>query len=87
MSLQVLGELLSLFLGVLLGATWTDQIMHAKHRRQAEERRQLTEERLRLDEEWAEVRRVRWWRGQCSRCRAARSDRSWYFAEDPAEDD
>ncbi|MGB6161964.1 MAG: hypothetical protein WCF33_22345 [Pseudonocardiaceae bacterium] len=59
MSLQVLGELLMLFLGVPLGATWTDLILHAKHRRQAEERRQLTEERLRLDEEWAAVRTAR----------------------------
>jgi cell division protein FtsL len=67
-TLQMLVGVVLLCLGVLLGSTWTEMILHAKHRRQAEERRQLTEE-------WAAVRATRrQWR-HCSRCRAALSER------------
>jgi hypothetical protein len=85
-TLQMLVGVVLVCLGVLLGSTWTALAFQSKHRRQIEERRQLNEERRRLDEKWAEVRRVRWWRGLCPRCRAVRSDRSWYFAQAPVQD-
>lgn len=59
----MLSELLLICLGVLLGATWTDQILQARYRQQAQERRRLNEERAVLD-----AARRQW--GRCPRCGA-----------------
>lgn len=42
--------LLSLFLGILLGSTWTIQAVHQQHRRLAIQRRELNEWRLALQQ-------------------------------------
>lgn len=72
-SLQVLSGLLSLCLGLMLGATWTVQALQPKLRRQAEERR-------RLNEEWVAVRTARRQRGECPRCGSPLSEWDWYIA-------
>ncbi|HWR48410.1 MAG TPA: hypothetical protein VN327_12495 [Pseudonocardiaceae bacterium] len=46
----VLGGLLVLFLGVLVGTSWTDQALGHRYRRQAIERRELDEWRRTLQE-------------------------------------
>ncbi|MGH3899371.1 MAG: hypothetical protein ACRDTA_14245 [Pseudonocardiaceae bacterium] len=61
MTIQVLGALLLLCLGLLLGASWTIQAVQPKLRRQAVERR-------RLNEEWSAVRTARRQREKCPRC-------------------
>jgi hypothetical protein len=45
-----LGGLLVLFLGVLVGTSWTDQALDHRYRRQALERRELNEWRHALQE-------------------------------------
>lgn len=84
MTLQVLGALLLVCLGLLFGTTWTIQFQQPKLRRQAEERR-------RLNEEWVAVRAARRQRGRCPRCASPLSQQDWYIAptlvEDPPDDD
>jgi hypothetical protein len=85
MTIQVLGAVLLVCLGLLLGCSWTIQSVQPKLRRQAEERR-------RLNEEWSAVRTACQQRGQCPRCGSQLTERDWYFApmlveERPHDDD
>jgi hypothetical protein len=84
MALIALGAGLLVCIGLLLGTTWTFQILQHKLRRQAEERRKL-------NEEWLSVRTARQQRGKCPRCASPLSGRDWSVApmdvEDPPEDD
>ncbi|MDQ4020663.1 MAG: hypothetical protein M3257_03315 [Actinomycetota bacterium] len=84
MTIEVLGAILLICLGMLLGTTWTTQALQPKLRRQAEERRQL-------NEEWSAVRTARQQRGTCPRCASVLTDRDWYIAptivDDPSDDD
>ncbi|MGH3881989.1 MAG: hypothetical protein ACRDRY_16830 [Pseudonocardiaceae bacterium] len=84
MTLQVLGAVVLVCLGLLLGVSWTTQLLEPKLRRQAEERR-------RLNEEWSAVRTARRQRGKCPCCACLLTERDWYFAptivEDPPDDD
>lgn len=61
MSLPVLIWALSVCLGLLLGSTWTIQILQSKLQRQAEERRKL-------NEEWVALRAARQRRSECPFC-------------------
>ncbi len=61
MTLQVAGGVLLVCLGLLLGTTWTVQVLQPTLRRQAEERR-------RLNEGWAAVRAAHHQRRRCRRC-------------------
>lgn len=79
MTLQVLGSVLLVCLGLLLGATWTTQAFQPKLRRQAEERR-------RLNDEWLAVRTARRQRGTCPRCGNPLSEQNWYFAPTLVDD-
>lgn len=83
-TLQVLGGLLLVCLGLLLGATWTTQALQPQLHRQAEERR-------RLNEEWLAVRTASRQRCRCPRCACPLSQQDWYIAptlaEDPSDDD
>jgi uncharacterized paraquat-inducible protein A len=84
-TIQVLGAVLLVCLGLLLGSSWTIQAVQPKLRRQAEERR-------RLNEEWLAVRTARQQRGKCPRCASPLSEQDWYFTptlaeEDPSDDD
>jgi hypothetical protein len=72
MTIQVLGAVLLVCLGLLLGSSWTIQAVQLKLRQQAEERR-------RLNEEWAAVRTARRQRGKCPRCGSPLSEQDWYF--------
>ncbi|HKR51321.1 MAG TPA: hypothetical protein VJT72_17415 [Pseudonocardiaceae bacterium] len=72
-TLQVLGAVLLVCVGLLLGASWTIQAIEPKLRRQAEERR-------RLNEEWSAIRIARRQRSQCPRCGSPLSERDWYYA-------
>jgi cell division protein FtsL len=72
-TIQVLGAVLLVCLGLLLGATWTTQALQSNLRQQAEERR-------RLNAEWSAVRTARRQRGECPRCASPLSERHWYFA-------
>ena len=58
-------------LGLLLGASWTGQLLQSEFRRRAEERRKL-------NEEWQEVRTARQ-RSQCPRCRTPLSEQDFYL--------
>jgi hypothetical protein len=78
-TLMVLGAVLLVCLGLLLGSTWTVQVLQHKLRRQAEERRKL-------NEEWSVVRTARQQRGKCPRCARPLSDRDWSVAPRPVED-
>lgn len=75
---------LLVFLGMLLGTTWTTQATRARTRRQAQERR-------RLNEEWAAIRTVRRQQTECMRCASPLYERNWYFGstdvEERADDD
>ena len=84
-TLQVLGAVLLVCLGLLLGSSWTIQAVQPKLRRQAEERR-------RLNEEWSAVRTALRQRGGCPRCASQLSEQDWYYAptlveERPDDDD
>jgi hypothetical protein len=83
-TVQVLSGILLVCLGLLLGSTWTIQALHARLRRQAEERR-------RLNEEWAALRAAHEQRHRCPRCGIPLVERSWYIApaimNDPPDDD
>ena len=82
-TIEVLGAILLICLGMLLGTTWTTQALQPQLRRQAEERRQL-------NEEWSAVRTARQQRGTCPRCASVLTDRDWYIApmivDDPSDD-
>jgi uncharacterized paraquat-inducible protein A len=67
-TIQVLGAVLLVCLGLLLGSSWTIQAVQPKLRQQAEERR-------RLNEEWSAVRTARRQRGECPRCGSPLSER------------
>ncbi|MGH3811223.1 MAG: hypothetical protein ACRDUV_02050 [Pseudonocardiaceae bacterium] len=71
MTIQVLGGILLVCLGLLLGASWTVQALQPKLRRHAEERR-------RLNEEWSAVRAARRQRSECPRCASPLSEQDWY---------
>ncbi|MBV8540355.1 MAG: hypothetical protein JO063_02605 [Pseudonocardiales bacterium] len=75
----LLGSALLVCLGLLLGATWTTQLLQARLRRQAEERR-------RLNAEWLAVRAARRQGGRCPRCASPLPEQDWYSASDPAQD-
>jgi hypothetical protein len=83
-TLQVLGAVLLVCLGLLLGATWTNQAFQHKYR-------QLADERRRLNEQWLAVRAARRQRAECVRCLGPLTDRGWYFeqtlVENPPDDD
>ncbi|MGH3857435.1 MAG: hypothetical protein ACRDR6_28910 [Pseudonocardiaceae bacterium] len=79
LSWALLGSALLVCLGLLLGATWTTQILQSRLCRQAEERR-------RLNAEWLEVRTARRQRSQCPRCGSLLSEQHWYFASAPVEE-
>jgi uncharacterized protein YneF (UPF0154 family) len=84
-TLQVLGAVLLICLGLLLGTTWTIQVFQSKLQRQAEERR-------RLNEEWLALRTTYLQRGRCPRCGTPLAEQGWWFApttvkERPDEDD
>jgi uncharacterized paraquat-inducible protein A len=68
-TLQVLSGLLLVFLGLLLGSSWTIQASQPKLRQQAEERRKL-------NEEWSAVRIARRQRGECPQCGSPLSERT-----------
>lgn len=78
-TVQVLSAILLVCLGVLLGATWTIQVLQPKLRRQAERRR-------RLNEEWSAVRAARRQRRGCPRCGVLLTERDWYLAPALVED-
>ncbi|HWR48232.1 MAG TPA: hypothetical protein VN327_11570 [Pseudonocardiaceae bacterium] len=84
LSWALLGSPLLVCLGLLLGTTWTTQILQSRLHHQAEERRKL-------NAEWLVVRAVRRQRGQCPRCASPLPEQDWYFAstrvEDPPDDD
>lgn len=84
MTIEVLGAILLVCLGILLGTTWTTEALQPKLRRQAEERRQL-------NEEWWAVRTARQQRGTCPRCASVLTERDWYLTprivDDPPDDD
>lgn len=73
-TVQVLGGVLLVCLGLLLGASWTIQAVQPKLRRQAEERRML-------NEEWSAVRTLRQ-RDECRRCATPLIEWDWYHADD-----
>jgi hypothetical protein len=79
----LVGSILLVCLGLLLGATWTTQILQPKLRHQAEERRKL-------NAEWLAVRTARQQRGECPRCASPLSEKDWYtptLVEDPPDED
>ncbi len=78
-TVQVLSAILLVCLGVLLGATWTIQVLQPRLRRQGEQRR-------RLNEEWSAVRAASRQRRECPRCGALLTQRDWYLAPTVVED-
>ncbi len=72
-TIQMLGAVLLVCLGLLLGSSWTVQALQPKLRRQAEERR-------RLNEEWSTIFAVRTQQDTCPRCGSPLSEESYYFA-------
>jgi hypothetical protein len=83
-TLQALGGILLVCVGLLLGSTWTMQALQPRIRRQAEERRSL-------NEEWAALQAAREQWYQCPRCGIPLDERYWYTAptivNDPSDDD
>jgi hypothetical protein len=78
-TIQALGAVLLVCLGLLLGATWTTQALQPSLRRRAEERH-------RLNEEWSAVRTAQRQRGKCPRCGSLLTERNWYIAPTVVED-
>ena len=78
-TLFLLSEMLLVFLGLLLGASWTTQATQHRLGRQAEERR-------RLNAEWSAIRTARRQRSTCPRCARSLSEQDWYYAP-PVVDD
>ena len=80
----LVGSVLLVCLGMLVGASWTSQVMQPKLRQQAEERRQI-------NEEWRALRAARAARESCPRCANPLPAQDWYpvstLVEDPPEDD
>jgi hypothetical protein len=72
-TLQMLGGVLLICLGLLLGVTWTIQALQPNLCRQAEERRRLTEE-------WSAVRTARRQQSECPRCGSPLFEARWYIA-------
>ena len=70
MTLLVLSGVLLVCLGLLLGTSWTTQVMQSELRRQAAERR-------RLNEEWAAVRAARQQWDECPHCGSLLFERDW----------
>lgn len=66
-TLQVLGSILSICLGILLGSTWTIQIVQVKLRKNASERRKLNQEWLAIREVQAAMHK-RYPRTNCAHC-------------------
>lgn len=77
-TIQVLGAVLLVCLGLLLGTAWTTQTLQPNLRQQ-------TKERCRLNEEWSAVHAARRQRGECPRCASRLSELNWYFVPNPAE--
>jgi len=80
MTIVLLGVLFAVGLGVLIGSTWTMQVLDGRFRRGAMERQ-------RLNNEWASLRTIREQYRHCPRCHeelAAPRQRSLVGA---AEDD
>ncbi|HVE96345.1 MAG TPA: hypothetical protein VNA67_05115 [Pseudonocardiaceae bacterium] len=75
MTIEILGAVILVCLGLLLGASWTIQAVQPKLRRQAEERR-------RLNEEWLAVRTARQQQDECPHCATSLIERDWYYADD-----
>ncbi len=73
-TIEILGAVILVCLGLLLGASWTIQAVQPKLRRQAEERR-------RLNEEWLAVRTARQRQSECPRCATSLIERDWYYAD------
>jgi uncharacterized paraquat-inducible protein A len=69
-TLQILGAVLLVFLGLLLGAAWTTQVLQPKLHLQAEERRKL-------NEEWEAIHATRRQRSRCPRCASPVTERDW----------
>lgn len=80
----LVGSVLLVCLGMLVGASWTSQVLQPKLHQQAEQRRQLNEEWRVLRAAWAA-------RESCPRCANPLPTREWYavstLVEDPPQDD
>ncbi|MGH3974646.1 MAG: hypothetical protein ACRDS9_15150 [Pseudonocardiaceae bacterium] len=74
-TIQVLGAVMLLCLGLLLGTSWTIQALQPKLRRQAEERR-------RLNEEWLAVREARRRQDKCPHCATSPLEPPWRYLDD-----
>lgn len=77
--IQVFGLFLLLCVGLLLGSTWTIQVVRPKLDRQAEERR-------RLNDEWAMIYSIRQQQARCKRCGSLQAEVGLYFEQAPIED-
>jgi len=75
----LLAALLLVWLGLLLGATWTTQALQARFRRQAEERR-------RLNAAWAAVHATAHHGEKCPHCGYPPTDQDWHAEPTPVED-
>ncbi len=71
MTVQVLSAALLVCLGVLLGTTWTTQLLQPRLGRQADDRR-------RLNQEWLAVRAARRQWAVCPRCGNLLTERDWW---------
>jgi hypothetical protein len=84
LSWVLLGAALLICLGMLLGATWTTQVLQVKFRQHAEERR-------RLNDEWLALHNARLQLRRCPHCAGPLSERDWYLAptviQQPLDDD
>jgi hypothetical protein len=79
MTIEVLVAVLLVCLGLLLGTSWTVQVLQPKLRRQAKERR-------RLNEEWSAVLTARRQWEKCPRCGSRLSDQDCRYASTIVED-
>ncbi|MGH3768850.1 MAG: hypothetical protein ACRDS0_08800 [Pseudonocardiaceae bacterium] len=84
MTIQAAGLILlaCLSLGMLLGTTWTIQVLQPKLRRQAEERRRLNAEWQAIRDARQSVQFVR-----CPRCGYLLSEEAQYVEEEDEPDD
>ncbi|MGH3697676.1 MAG: hypothetical protein ACRDRX_27470 [Pseudonocardiaceae bacterium] len=84
LSWILLGALLLVLFGLLLGATWTTQVIRPKLDQQAHERR-------RLNDQWMALRAARQQLRECPRCGYRFTERGPYLAstlaENPPDDD
>jgi hypothetical protein len=72
--LQVMGSTLLICLGLLLGTTWTIQVLQSKLRRLAEERRRLNDEWLEIHEERSAIHTTRRQLTMCVHCGRPQSE-------------